>query len=192
MKQLQEAVKNRGQNLGNGILKVDNFINHQIDCRLMERAGQEFADRFYPIRDIVDVILTSETSGLIPALMTGVAINRPVIFARKKKSVTMGETYDADAPSHTKGGVVTLSVSKDYLREKMGVLIIDDFLASGNTILAMNRIIDEAGARLVGIGTLIEKSFEGARKKLSHLEVPIVSLVTISSMDDGKILFSQT
>lgn len=191
MKTLREAVKRDGQNLGNGILKVDSFVNHRIDCALMREAGKELSNAFRSVLDGVDFILTSETSGLIPAIMVGLETGLPVVFARKKKSVTMGPTYDAVAPSHTKKSIVTLSISKEFIKPESGVLIIDDFLASGNTILAMNSIITEAGANLIGVGTLIEKSFEGGREKLSGLRIPVVSLVTIVSMNDGDIVFTE-
>jgi xanthine phosphoribosyltransferase len=112
------------------------------------------------------------------------------VYARKTKPITMPDTvYLTVAPSHTKGNMTELIVSPEYLSGGERVLIIDDFLASGSTILGLVRLAEAAGAQLVGIGTLIEKSFEGGRAALEHLGVPIVSLVTITRMDDTGIYF---
>lgn len=190
MQQLKERILSEGKNLGNGILKVDSFINHQVDPALMDACGQEFARRF---RDIgATKILTAEISGIAPALTTGKYMGLPVVYARKQKPITMpDQVFLTLSPSHTKGRMVELIVSPEYLGGNERVLIIDDFLATGATILGLARLAQTAGARLVGIGTLIEKTFEGGRKLLAHLGVPIVSLVCIRSMEGDKILFGE-
>lgn len=190
MQQLKERILREGKNLGNGILKVDSFINHQVDPTLMDACGQEFARRF---RDIgATKILTAEISGIAPALTTGKYMGLPVVYARKQKPITMpDQVFLTLSPSHTKGRMVELIVSPEYLGGNERVLIIDDFLATGATILGLARLAQTAGARLVGIGTLIEKTFEGGRKLLAHLGVPIVSLVCIRSMEGDKILFGE-
>jgi len=190
MQALKERIIKDGRNLGGGILKVDGFINHMVDPTLMEACGQEFARRFEHIG--ARLILTAEISGIAPALMAGYHLGLPVVYARKHKPITMpSEVYLTVAPSHTKGVEVELIVSPEYLPRNEPVLVIDDFLASGETILGLARLIQAAGARLVGIGTLIEKSFEGGRQKLAPLSVPIESLVCITSMENGQIIFSE-
>jgi len=155
----------------------------------MDECGKEFARLFANTPAIK--ILTAEISGIAPALMTGKYLELPVVYARKTKPVTMpSDVYLTVAPSHTKGRNTELIVSPEYLGRGEDVLIIDDFLASGATIAGLVRLAEVAGARVVGIGTLIEKTFEGGRVLLSNLGVPIQSLVSISSMDDGKIEFT--
>ena len=188
MKIIKDLILNQGANLGNGILKVDSFINHQVDPHLMEKCGQEFARRFAKVKP--SRVLTAEISGIAPALMTAYALKIPVVFARKSKPITMSDqVYLTVAPSHTKGVLVELIVSPEYLGHGERVLIIDDFLASGATINGLVRLTQSAGATLVGIGALIEKGFEGGREMLSSLNVQIESLVCITSMENGKILF---
>jgi len=191
MESLKRRIRQEGRNLGQGILKVDSVINHQVDAALMLEAGAEFARSFtesHPTR-----ILTAEVSGIIPAMATAYAMGLPLVYARKHKPVTMTDPVFVEfAPSHTKGGEVSLMVSPEFLHAEDRVLIIDDFLATGNTIDAMARIVESAGATLVGIGALVEKSFENGREALSHLDVPIVSLVIIDEMrDDGTIIFAE-
>jgi xanthine phosphoribosyltransferase len=188
MQLLKERILRDGRNLGGGILKVDGFINHQVDPVLMDACGQELATRFSGLE--VTRVLTAEISGIAPAVMTARYLGVPVVYARKTRPVTMPDTvYLTVAPSHTKGNMVELIVSPEYLAAGERVLIIDDFLASGATILGLVRLTRAAGATLVGIGALVEKIFEGGRDALSFLDLPIESLVCITSMDDGKIIF---
>ena len=189
MHELQERIRCEGQNLGRGILKVDGFINHQVDARLMSDAGKELARRFKHLG--VTKVLTAEISGIAPALTTALALDIPVIYARKSKPITMPEqVYRDTAPSHTKGKMVELLVSPEVLHATDRVLIVDDFLATGQTIAALARIVQASGATLVGIGAVIEKTFEGGRQVLSaQFDVPIESLVVIVDMGDGQIVF---
>jgi len=188
MKELQERIQQNGVYLGRGILKVDSFINHQVDPMLMDSCGKEFAQMFKDVNPTR--ILTAEISGIAPAVMAAKYLNIPVVYARKTKPVTMPDTvYLTVAPSHTKGVMTELIVSPEYLANGERVLIIDDFLASGATILGLVRLAEAAGATIVGIGTLIEKSFEGGREALEKLGVPVISLVTIDRMDDAGIFF---
>jgi xanthine phosphoribosyltransferase len=188
MKILKERIKLEGRNLGNGILKVDGFINHQVDPALMDACGKEFARRF---KDIVATkILTAEISGIAPAVTTGYHLDLPVVYARKHKPITMPDQVLLTlSPSHTKGRIVELIVSPEYLAGGERVLIIDDFLATGATILGLVRLAEAAGARVVGVGTLIEKVFERGRGALSHLEVPIEALARVRSMEGDQIIF---
>lgn len=189
MKALEEKILAEGQNLGQGILKVDSFVNHQVDPVLMFDCGAEFAQLFKDVG--ATKVLTAEISGIAPALATGYALHIPVVYARKTKPITMPDTvFLTTAPSHTKKRDVEIMASPEYLRAGERVLIIDDFLATGQTILALARIAKAAGADIVGIGALIEKTFEGGRASLSVLGVPIHSLACISDMSEGRIVFS--
>ncbi|MBN1262176.1 MAG: xanthine phosphoribosyltransferase [Anaerolineae bacterium] len=191
MQSLKDKILREGVYLGNGILKVDSVINHQVDATIMLEAGAEFARRFArfdPTR-----ILTAEVSGIIPAVTTAYAMGLPLVFARKHKPITMKDpTFIEFAPSHTKGGEVSLMVSSEFIRPDDRVLIIDDFLATGQTIDALARLVQTAGAALVGIGTLVEKAFEGGREALTYLNVAIESLVIIAELrEDGTIVFAE-
>jgi len=190
MKELKDRILQEGKNLGNGILKVDGFVNHQVDPALMDACGREFARRFRGLG--ATKVLTAEISGIAPAVMTALHMGLPVVYARKHKPITMpDQVFLTLSPSHTKGRTVELIVSPEYLAGGERVLIIDDFLASGATILGLVRLANTAGARLVGIGALIEKSFEGGRQTLNHLGVPIESLACIVSMETDCIYFAE-
>jgi xanthine phosphoribosyltransferase len=187
MEELKEKILAEGKNLGGGILNVNSFLNHQVDCELMVRVGEELASRF--ASDNVSKILTAEISGIAPALEVGVALKVPVVFARKVWSITLpADSYERMVPSHTKGGMAQLIVAPHFLNEGDRVLIIDDFLATGRTIEGLVGIVEESGAELVGIGAVIEKAFEGGRGYLARLSVPIESVVIIESMEDDKIV----
>lgn len=190
MKALAERIRKEGRNLGSGILKVDGFVNHQLDPVLTTAMGQEFARRFAAAGvENVTKIVTAEVSGIAPALATAMALGVPMVYARKHRPITMPEGfYTAEAPSHTKGGVVRLMISPEYLFPSDRVLLIDDFLATGKTINALAKVIADCGATLCGIGCLVEKSFEGGRRQLASLSVPIVTLAIVESMENDTIV----
>ena len=190
MKALVERIRAEGRNLGRGILKVDGFINHQLDPDLTMDMGRHFARRFAAAGvSGVTKIITAEVSGIAPALTTGIILNIPIIYARKTRPITMPSgVFSAHAPSHTKGGIVDLIVSPEYLQPQDRVLLIDDFLATGLTIDALARLVAQCGATLCGIGCIVEKAFEGGRDRLAHLNVPIVSLAIIESMEGNLIV----
>lgn len=188
MQLLKDRILRDGKNLGDGILKVDGFINHQVDPDLMDAFGQELACRFEHIG--ATKVLTAEISGIAPAFMTAVYLHLPVVYARKSKPITMpDQVFLTLAPSHTKGRTVELIVSPEYLGHGEKILIIDDFLATGATILGLVRLAQTAGAEIVGIGALVEKVFEGGRNNLAHLNVLIESLACIVSMEGNQIIF---
>jgi xanthine phosphoribosyltransferase len=190
MLELRERILKEGKDLGNGILKVDGFINHQVDPVLMDECGKEFARRFQDVK--ATKVLTAEISGIAPAVSTALHLGVPVVYARKHKPITMpNQVFLTLTPSHTKGQIVELIVSPEFLAGGERVVIIDDFLATGATILGLVRLAQTAGAQIVGIGTLIEKIFEGGRQALSFLGVPIISLVRISTMDANGIVFEE-
>ena len=186
MKQLLDRIRAEGRNLGNGILKVDGFVNHQVDTKLMQACGLELAKRFATCG--ASKVLTAEISGIAPAVMTALELGLEVVYARKQKPITMpDQVLLTIAPSHTKGRNVELIVSPEYLGAGERVLVIDDFLASGQTILGLARLVKAAGGIVVGVGALVEKTFEGGRDVLVGLGVPIETLVRITNMDDGRI-----
>src|SRR5512144_2834718 len=190
VKELEERILRDGRVLGGGILKVDSFVNHQVDPLLMDACGREFARRFASVQ--ATKVLTAEISGIAPAVTTAIHLGLPVVYARKTKPITMpDQVYRTLAPSHTKGRMVELIVSPEYLAHGEKVVIIDDFLASGATILGLARLARAAGAEVVGIGALIEKIFEGGREALKPLGLPVESLACIVSMQEGRILFAR-
>jgi xanthine phosphoribosyltransferase len=191
-----EALKKRiaaeGRNLGNGILKIDSILNHQLYPDLMLDIGKELASRFVGVK--IDRILTVEISGIAPALMTGLAMNIPVVYARKTKPITMfGPVFLETAPSHTKGMEVNLLVSAEFLHADQDILIIDDFLATGKTLRALARMVESARSRVAGVGVVVEKTFEGGRDLMMRngYDVQIEALATIVNMDDGRIVFAE-
>ncbi len=190
MEELKQRIKAEGQNLGDGILKIDSLLNHQIDPGLIMRCGEEIARRFRAAR--VNRILTAEVSGIAPAFATACVLGVPIVYARKVKPVTMyGPVYLETAPSHTKGMDVQLLVAAEFMPSGERVLIIDDFLATGRTLRSLVRIVRSAKSEVIGIAAVVEKTFEGGRKALEHYNVPIESLVTITSMDNGDIIFAE-
>jgi xanthine phosphoribosyltransferase len=189
MDELKLRILTDGKNLGDGILQVDGFINHQVDPVLMQACGRELASRFSRVG--ATKVLTAEISGIAPALTTSLHLGVPVVYARKHKPITMpDQIFLTLTPSHTKGRMVELIVSPEYLSSGEKVLIIDDFLATGQTIMGLVRLAQAAGATIVGIGAVIEKRFEGGRDLLSDLEVPIEALAVITDMSGGKIVFA--
>ncbi len=191
MKMLIEKIRQEAKHLGKGILKVDSFMNHQIDPVLMEGIGKEFAEKFAHTKPTR--ILTAETSGIAPALAAAMMLKVPLVFARKKQPITMaGEPFKEKAISPTKGGEVELIVSPEYLKAEDRVLILDDFLASAQTIQALAKLVTKSGATLVGIGAVIEKTYSGGRGKLTGIDVPVHSLAVIEKIDGDEIIFADS
>ena len=189
MEALKERIRKEGVNLGGGILKVDSFINHQVDPALMLAVGGALAAHFGAMG--ITKVLTAEISGIAPALTTALALGVPVVYGRKTKPITMpDDAFIASAPSHTKGQEVNLMVSPEFLHSYDKVLIIDDFLATGNTIMALVQLARQAGAEVVGVGAVIEKSFEGGRASLEAMGIRVRSLAVIEAMTDDEIIFA--
>ncbi len=190
MQALKDKIRADGQYLGDGILKIDGILNHQMDPQLVRQMGEEIAARFKDTHP--DRILTAEVSGIAPAVMTGLVLGVPVVYARKHKPVTMsGPIFLETAPSHTKSGEVNLMVAAEYLPEGERILIVDDFLASGRTLLALARMVLSAKCTLVGIATVVEKAFETGREKLSaKYGVQVESLAIITHIDEHRIDFA--
>jgi xanthine phosphoribosyltransferase len=181
METLVQRIRSEGRNLGGGILKVDGFLNHRLEPALTLEMGRAFAAHFGGAG--VNKIVTAEVSGIAPALATGIALGVPVVYARKKRPVTMADALEAHAPSRTKGGVTPLYLSPEYVGAGDRVLLIDDFLASGRTILALAELVGRCGAELLGVGCVIEKTFQAGREALTDLKVPVVSLAAVTSLE---------
>lgn len=190
MEILKERIRQEGRHLGRGILKVDSFLNHQVDPDLIMACGAELARRFAQVN--ATKVLTAEISGIAPALATAYHLHLPMVFARKHKPVTMPDTvFLTLTPSHTKGRTVELMISPEYIHAHDRVLIIDDFLATGETLLGLVRLAEAAGAQVVGVGAVIEKTFEGGREKLAALGVPVESLAQIAALEGDRIVFAE-
>ncbi len=190
MEALKERIRREGRNLGRGILKVDSFLNHQVDPSLMLAVGGALAAHFGALG--ITKVLTAEISGIAPALTTALALGVPVIYARKSKPITMpAHVFTQAAPSHTKGEHVSLMVSPEFLGRHDKILIVDDFLATGDTIMALLRLVQAAQAEVVGVGAVIEKSFEGGRARLEEMGLRVRSLAVIQKMTDDEIIFAE-
>ena len=186
MKSLINRILQDGHCLDGGILKVDRFINHQMDPNLMKQVAVEFFSRFAHLE--ATKIVTVEASGIAPAVMLGYMMELPVVFAKKQKPSTMGDALVATVHSFTKDVDCPLIISREHLRSDDRVLFIDDFLAYGNTGLAILDLCRQAGAELVGMGFLIEKEFQGGRKVLVDAGVVhIESLAIIESLENNQI-----
>lgn len=189
MQLLQERILKEGRCLPGGVLRVDNFINHQMDLELMFRCAAEFMRLFADIK--VDKILTIEASGIAPAVFTGYLMRVPVLFAKKAAPRTMATAYVTTVHSFTKQKDFSVFVSKEYINPGERVLIIDDFLACGNAAIGLADICTQAGVAVVGFGFLIEKSFQSGRTNIlaKYPGRRIESLAMISSLEDEKIIF---
>ena len=186
MKSLINRIIQDGHCLEGGILKVDRFINHQMDPYLMKQVAVEFMNRFAQARPTK--ILTVEASGIAPAVMLGYMMELPVVFAKKKKPSTMGGFLSTTVRSFTKQNEYTLIISREYLSADDRVLFIDDFLAFGNAGLGVMDLCRQAGAEIVGMGFIIEKEFQGGRKALTEAGMKnIESLAIIESLDNNQI-----
>lgn len=191
MKELEEKIRQFGTVLPGNVLKVDAFLNHQVDPVLMQHIGQEFAARFKDAK--ITKVWTVESSGIAPAVMTGLALGVPVIFARKHKSLTLNSgMYTADVYSYTKKTTNQISISKRYVDKTDRVLLIDDFLANGQAVEGMLQIADQAGVEVVGAGIVIEKCFQAGSAELAAKGVRVESLAKVSSLADGQVSFKQT
>jgi len=188
MKMLKDIIVRDGQVLSDSVLKVDSFLNHQINPPLMKAIGEEFAERFKDAG--ITKVLTLESSGIAPAMMTGLVLGVPAIFARKRKSLTLiNDLYSASVHSYTKGETNDISVSKHFITSEDTVLVIDDFLANGQAALGLLDIVEQSGATLAGLGIVIEKGFQPGGAIIRECGIRVESLANISSMKDGKVSF---
>lgn len=189
MKLLKERILKDGKSFDGGILKVDSFINHQMDPILMKSIGVEFVRRFGNLP--INKIITIEASGIAPAIMLGYLLELPVVFVKKAVPKTMENMVVSKAYSFTKDVEYTICVSRDFLNENDKVVFIDDFLANGNAAIGINNLVKEAGAELYGMGFIIEKSFQEGGHRLRELEIRIESLARIKELGKNKIVFEE-
>lgn len=191
MKALKEKIRLEGSVIGTEIVKVDSFLNHQIDVEFLEEVGLEFSKRFAGLH--IDRILTVEASGIAIACLAAPYFGYPpVVFAKKAAPSTMNAGfYEAEAKSFTKGTVSVLKLAKDYVKEGENVLILDDFLASGQASLALADIVEQAGAKVAGVGAVIEKGYQGGSELLRNKGYRVESLAVINEICDGKVFFDE-
>lgn len=188
MQLLKEKIIKEGQALSSTVLKVDTFLNHQIDPLLMKEIGHEFATRFSD--EVITKVLTIESSGIAPSTMLGLEIGAPVVFARKRKSLTLSDNlFTSQVHSFTKNVTSDIAVSRDFLNADDNIIIIDDFLANGEAVKGLLDIAAQAGAHVVGVGIVIEKGFQDGGKKLREQGVRIESLAIVESLEEGKVTF---
>ena len=188
MQELKERILKEGKVLPGNIVKVDGFLNHRIDCKLMADIADEFAKLFDLSK--VDLILTAEASGIALAAICAYRYGLPMVFAKKAKSDNIeGGLYQSDIFSYTYKKKVTLLVSKEWLRSDDKVLVIDDFMANGEAMRGLCDIVTAAGATLVGIGCAVEKGFQGGGDRLRAAGVNLKSLAIIESAEPGNIVF---
>jgi xanthine phosphoribosyltransferase len=189
MEELKRRILNDSVVLNDTVLKVDSFINHQVDCKLMQHIGNLFFEKFKN-KDITKVV-TVESSGIAPALMVACKLNVPLIILKKQPSqILTGEVFQIPVKSFTKKVTYTLTLCKKYINSEDNVLIIDDFLANGEASKGAIKILELTGAKIAGIGIIIEKSFQGGRSKLEKLGYNnVFSLVRIKSLKNGQIKF---
>lgn len=190
MKELEDRILKDGKCLEGGILKVDGFINHQMDPGLMFSCAAEFARLFAGLG--IDKILTVEASGIAPAILTGYMMRVPVVFAKKAVPKTMSGAFVSTVRSFTKGRDYTIFVSRECLSKGERILVIDDFLACGNAAVGLADIVSQSGAAALGFGFLVEKAFQGGRDAILERNpgVRIESLAVIASLDGGRIAFA--
>jgi len=190
MELLKRKILSEGKVLSDSVLKVDTFLNHQIDPELMQHIGEEFAARYTDAG--ITKILTLESSGIAPSMMTGLRLGVPAVFARKRKSLTLiDHLYSAEVHSYTKKETNEISISKDFITSEDVVLVIDDFLANGQAALGLINLVEQAGASLAGVGIVIEKGFQDGGDLIRQRDIRVDSLAIIQSLVDGKITFQE-
>ena len=188
MKILEDMILERGIDVNEDILKVDSFVNHQVDPELMKNIGDEFAEHFKG--QGITKVATIESSGIAPALMTALALNVPMLILKKQPSKILNQDlYQTVVTSYTKGTSYELTLSKNFISENDHVLIIDDFLANGEAATGAIRLIRKAHATIAGVGILIEKSFQPGYEKLTEQGIDVYSLARIAKLGEGVIEF---
>lgn len=189
MELLKQRIVKDGKVIGNDILKVDSFLNHQMDVQLFNEMGREFY-RLFANKNVTK-ILTIESSGIGIACIAAQYFNVPVVFAKKTEAKNLdSDTYLTEVFSFTKGKTYSVRVSKKYINSNDVVLIIDDFLANGKAAMGLVDIVGQAGAQVAGIGIAIEKGFQDGGKMLRERGIDVQSLAIVENMQDGEITFS--
>ena len=191
MEQLKQRILRDGMAIGNQVLKVDSFLNHQIDVSLFNEMGKEFQKRF--AGESVTKILTVEASGIAVACIAAQYFgNVPVVFAKKQEASNLsGDVYASNVFSFTKNKNYTIRVDKKYLNAQDRVLIVDDFLANGNAALGLIDLVEQAGGQVVGIGIVIEKGFQSGRQLLEERGYRVESLAIVEKIADGTVTLAE-
>lgn len=190
MKILEDRILQDGTILPGDVLKVDNFLNHQVDPQLMDQLGAEFARRFKNAG--VTKVLTVESSGIAPAVMAALHLGVPMIFARKHKSLTLTDhLYTAKVYSYTKQVNNDISIDRRFLSADDNVLIIDDFLANGQAVQGLLDIAESAQIKVAGVGVVIEKRFQKGHQLVKDAGLPLVALASIAKFENGSVTFAQ-
>ncbi|HIU38846.1 MAG TPA: xanthine phosphoribosyltransferase [Candidatus Limisoma intestinavium] len=189
MQLLKNRIVQDGRVLEGGILKVDSFLNHQLDPNLMFQLAEEFGRRFASVP--FNKIVTIEASGIAPAVMLGYQLQLPVVFIKKKQPKTMDNMLVSEVRSFTKNRVYTVCISANFLTPDDRVVFIDDFLAYGNAAMGMLDLARQAGATVEGMGFIIEKGFQGGGDRLRQMGMNVQSLAIIDSLDDCRIRFRE-
>ena len=185
MELLKQRIMQDGRCYPGGILKVDSFINHQMDPMLMYKIGEEFIKRFS--NDDINKIVTIEASGIAPAIMVGYILQLPVVFVKKKKPKTMENMLTTVVHSFTKDRDYTVCISNNFLTPDDRILFIDDFLAFGNAALGIVDLAKQSGAHIAGMGFIIEKTFQDGGNVLRNMGIHVESLAIIDSLDNCEI-----
>ena len=188
MESLRRKILEEGNALSETVLKVDSFLNHQVDAQLMYELGTYFKEYFK--NHNITKIFTIESSGIAPTAMTALQMNLPMVTLKKQGSkILNGDVYQTTVHSFTKGTDYELTLSKKYINEDDNILIIDDFLANGEAALGAARLVENAGAKVAGIGIVIEKSFQPGPKLLEEKGYDVYSLARIARLDKDVIEF---
>ena len=188
MKMLKERMIKDGDVREGNIIKVDSFLNHQIDIDLLNEIGREFKARF--AGEKIDKIITIEASGIAIAVIAAQYFNVPVVFAKKTESKNLDkDTYESDVYSYTKGKTYTIRISKRYLNQGENILIVDDFLAKGKAAQGLIDIIEKAECNVSGIGIVIEKGFQDGGEIIRKKGIKLESLAIVENIENGKIIF---
>ena len=190
MKLLEDRIIKDGKVFSGNVLKVDSFLNHQIDVELLDKMGLEVKKLFSD--SCVTKVLTIEASGIGVGCMVAKHFNCPLLFAKKSKTLNIkGDVYTSKVESFTHQCTYDIIVSKDFLNENDTVLIVDDFLAKGNALIGLIDIVKQSGAKLAGCSIAIEKGYQGGGDKLRAQGIKVESLAIIEAMDDttGEIVF---
>lgn len=188
MKELEERILRDGKVYAGDVLKVDSFLNHQMDVGLFRRMGEEWR-RLFPQE--ITKILTIEASGIGIACVAAEVFGVPALFAKKSRTKNIaGSIYTAQVESYTHGGIYTILVSKEFLTKDDKVLILDDFLANGNALLGLISLAEQAGAQVVGAGIAIEKAYQPGGARVRDKGVRVESLARVKAMSpDGGLTF---
>lgn len=188
MEKLKKRILEQGEIVNASVLKVDNFLNHQIDPALMKEIGDEIAKHFADKK--IDKVVTIEASGIAPALFTALALNVDVVFARKGRSLILNnDLYQTPVYSYTKEKEYSLTINKHMIKENENILFVDDFLANGQSMMAMHDLMNQANAKLVGAGVVIEKSFQAGRERAEEVGIEVYSLARIKKLYSNTIEF---